>query len=144
MVDFVKSLKTGLDAAKVAEDNREEIDAVFYELNRQLSEATKDKVQIKRGEFSEGLTFTKDFRRIRYWALAVYSNFEGVAPTEIAKWSMERSGYPCSIEMGPSRWHCEDRAGLENALGFLLQDPVVGETIQRYIRMAPPSGSGPA
>ncbi|MEC4599256.1 hypothetical protein [Burkholderia vietnamiensis] len=142
MADFIKSLHVGLGAAKTAEENRAEIDAVFQELNRQLAEATEGKVQIRRAEFRKGLTFTADFRPVMYWALIVESPYEGVKPTEIASWNMERSGYPCEIEIdSSSKWYCEDRNGLEAALGLLLQDPMVGETIQKYIRQPVPGAS---
>ncbi|WP_025598188.1 hypothetical protein [Burkholderia sp. WSM2230] len=140
MVDFIKSLHVGLDAAKTAEQNRAEIDAIFEELNRQLSQATDGKVRLKRAEFNQGLQFTATFQRVTYWALAVFSTIEGIQPTEIAKWHMDRSGYPCTIDTeSSSKWHCQDKEGLERALGLLLQDPLVGEIIQKYIRMTPPS-----
>ncbi|VVE00253.1 hypothetical protein PCO31110_02107 [Pandoraea communis] len=136
MVDFTKHLNIGLDAAKTAEDNRAEIDAVFDELNKQLLAATEGKVQIQRKEFRDGWQFTKNFQPVTYFALAVCSTIPTVNPTEIAKWNMARSGYPCEIELaGNGKWYCEDRKGLETAFGTLLQDPLVGETIQKYMRM---------
>ena len=142
MVDFTKHLNIGLEAAKTAEDNRSEINAVFKELNEQLLSATEGKVRIQRMEFREGLKFTKNFQPVTYLALAVCSTLPGVSPTEIAKWKMARSGYPCEIELaGNGKWYCEDRKGLETALGALLQDPLVDETIKKYIRMSDPQKS---
>lgn len=143
MIDFTKHLNIGLDAAKSAEANRAEIDSVFDELNKQLLSATGGKVKIQRLEFREPWKYTKDFQPVSYFALAVCSANQTVKPTEIAKWTMARSGYPCEIELnGNGKWYCEDKSGLETALGTLLQDPLVGETIQKYIRM--PDGQNAA
>lgn len=142
MVDFTKHLNIGLSAAKTAEDNRAEIDVVFHELNEQLLSATGSKVQIQRREFRDGFQVTKNFQLVTYSALAVCSTIPSVVPTEIAKWKSARSGYPCEISLaGNGTWYCEDRKGLEGALGKLLQDPMVGETIQKYMRMADPEAS---
>lgn len=141
MVDFTKNLQIGLNAAKAAQDNRSEIDSVFEELNKQLLSATEGKVKINRCEFQEGWQFTKNFKPVTYWALAVCSTSPPIRTTEIAKWKMERSGYPCQIELpGNGVWYCDNRAGLENALGRLLQDPLVGEIIQKYISISNSQG----
>lgn len=134
MVDFAKNLEIGLNAAKAAQDNRNEIDAVFEELNKQLLSATKGKVRIERQKFHEPWSFKKNFQPITYSALVVCSTISSIKPKEIAKWDMARSGYPCEIELpGNGKWYCDNKEGLETALGRLLQDPLVGETIQKYI-----------
>lgn len=136
MFDFTKHLNVGLAAAEAAERNRAEIDGVFQELNKQLHDVTSGKVQIDRYDFHESWKFTKDFRPLTYSGLAVFSPISEGSPKEIAKWSMARAGYPCEIELpGNTKWFCEDKRGLEHALAELLQDPMVGETIQNYMRL---------
>ncbi len=50
MADYVEAFNQGLEAAEAADHSRKEIDAVFVEINSQLSKATDGKISIERRE----------------------------------------------------------------------------------------------
>jgi len=144
MAKYIDSLNKGLSAAKDAERNREEIAAIFRELNEQLAIATDGKVAIERIEFREpsvlpGLGLASIFDRKKYWALAVvFLPSKTVAPAEIARWEQDNSGYPCRVMFGVDKYYCDDKAGLEGVLETLLADAAVGEVLHKYMTMPLP------
>lgn len=140
MVDFLSAVKRGIEAADQAAKDREEIAAVFAELNAQLSQATNDTVEISRREVLnafEAITALSAGRvKEKKWCLVAASKITN-ASTEIAQWEQARTAYPCAIRFADNFFSCTNRQGLERALAMLLQDPIVGAVISRY--MEPPS-----
>lgn len=136
MVDFIKSLHSGIAAAQSAEKNRAEIDSVFAELNRQLAQATNNTVAIHRAERHEQVdvfaSIQTVFNRPKYWALMVGTP-KGLCISEVARWETTESGYPCTIRMPSTVWMCVDKRGLESALSKLLQTSAVGEEIRKIL-----------
>ena len=134
MVNFVDAFKTGLNSAELAEKNRTEVNSVFIDLNQQLKDITDGKIVISRREFYEKADIPSIIDMIygkKYSAIAAENPFVTNSSKELARWSQDRSGYPCKIILGSETMYCQDKKGLENGLAELLRDPVVGETLRK-------------
>ena len=134
MVNFVDAFKTGLNSAELAEKNRTEVNSVFIDLNQQLKEITDGKIVISRRQFYERGNMPPILDMIygkTYSAIAAENPFVTNSSKELARWSQDRSGYPCKIILGSETMYCQDKKGLENGLAELLRDPVVGETLRK-------------
>ncbi|WP_141217949.1 hypothetical protein [Bordetella genomosp. 5] len=144
MVDFIKSFRTGVHAAQTAEENKAEINAVFDELNAQLATVTENKVRILPLQFQEHFSWHNLSKKEifePYWGIGVVRTSGGEA-TEIARWSVSETGYPCAISSSSGKFMCSDRKGLESALAMLLQHASVGQTILEML--SPPTSAEPA
>lgn len=141
MVDFIQSIKAGINAAETAQRNIAEIESVLDELNRQLADLSSGRVGVRPIKFQEPVDIffkpTEAFRRKTYWGLAVTSK-NGAPPKEVARWEVSTSGYPCTISLNPGTYVCTDKKGLEAALIELLKDPTVGGEIHRRMRTPVP------
>jgi hypothetical protein len=139
MIDFKESFNTGIQSAKKGEESRREIQGVFDDLNDQLTELTNGKVKISRVQFYQPhnplkMSFLEP--RKSYWAIAAENpKSEQGSTEELAKWSMDRAGYPCEITLGNDYLSCEDKESLENGLSEVLQDPLVGEILSKLLRL---------
>ena len=133
MVNFVEAFKTGLNSAEFAEKNRNEVDSVFIELNQQLKDITDGRIVISRKKFQErSNSLAQDMINPKYYsAIAAENPFVPNSAKELARWSQDRSGYPCKIILGSETMYCRDKKGFENGLAELLRDPVVGETLRK-------------
>lgn len=139
MFDFKKHLNLGINAAERAESNRKEIQEVFEDLNSQLSSATGGKLKIE--EWFEDLLGVVSRER------SVYSHGEKKALVclnplaqnnrglKIAGWQIGRAGYPCELNLSNEEMYCEDKDALENALAFMLADPIVADEIFKTINL---------
>jgi hypothetical protein len=140
MTDFKSAFKDGLEAAKKSQMARSEID----ELNRQLSEVSEGKIQIKRMELESETTPLEEiagfFRRRPYWAIVAQNPTMPQYEKELAKWSQDPSGYPCGMSWAGHEVFYEDRQALERGLANLLRDPVVGEILKTLMRTGASGG----
>ncbi|MBN2239379.1 MAG: hypothetical protein JW712_06370 [Dehalococcoidales bacterium] len=130
MIDFQAAYRAGLKAADDAELAREEIDQVFQDLNEQISVASEGKLQIIRHKFEafESFSFSPPEK---YTAIAAVNPMnKHRSPEELAKWSMDRTGYPCKINWGEKEELCQDKEALARSLADLISDPVVGEQLR--------------
>jgi hypothetical protein len=141
MTDFKKALEEGISAAQKADFERKQIEEVLEELDRQIAQATGDKVRIQRMEIPPSLVdfFRPEARReSSYWAIAAYSTkVPDKSEKELAKWSVAPSGYPCKVAWGNTIRYCEDRESLELTLADLLRDPEVGQKIHSLMEPGP-------
>ncbi|ELY1862432.1 hypothetical protein QZR43_09800 [Serratia marcescens] len=152
MADFMGSINDGLNAAKKAEANKQEITEVFDELNAQLGMATGGTVKVKRRSFYKEVPTTYasvaarmiadsiiNSPRETYDALAIsHVNKEyGFDDVEIAKWNLDKNGYPCVITLRSSELYCEDKEALEKALSELMRDPEVGTAVLKCMNFIP-------
>ncbi|WP_210526463.1 hypothetical protein [Pantoea ananatis] len=137
MPDFLSSLHEGMDSARRAEENKKEIDNVFDELNQQLASATDGNVKIIRTTFRIlkddnvwGLvTMALPGNYTSYSGLGVAHTQLGLSPIEVCKWSSDKNGYPCIIEIDKRKLYCEDKESLEYNIAELLKDSSVGNAI---------------
>lgn len=155
MADYVSAFNKGMDAARAAERNRSDIEAVFAELNEQIRAISNGRISIERvvlrkdqgasGDLAGGFpgdstSLVTPIRAGKHEALVVRSLCENYR-TELAKWEPGRTGFPCVIVFGKTRLICSDRAGLEDAISTLLEDPLVGQHLFNQIQRANMPGS---
>jgi hypothetical protein len=143
MADFTSSFQKGIDAAKRAEQNRAEVDAVFAELNAQIGASTEQKIEIVRGTVADtvanalGAGLAALFTSKRVPALLVTNKKDPQHLREIAKWKQDPYGYPCTISVDGDVMHCENRVGLERGLSQLLGSSAVGEAVLAALNHVP-------
>ncbi len=141
MADFKKSLANGLQAAIDAERRRDEIRQVFAELSNQVLEATDERIQISIEQWDPSAqnTLLKFVDPQKYGPHLAIIAMAVKLPSKnkelLAKWEQSKDGYPCQITLGADVYSCEDKAGLENCLELLLQDPSNGEKLQKLITL---------
>lgn len=151
MVNYKASIEEGIKAAKIAEANKAEIQSVFDEMNRQIAEHTGKPIVIRPREcHAPSSMFNRIDRQVKsfyglssdddnsYWAIVAFT--ENSAMYELAKWELDKNGYPCSISYRNVLNRCENKEALEQALARLLQDPDVGEAIYQ-LTITPDAGS---
>jgi len=147
MKNYKESLLAGVQAAKNAERQRQEIDSVIESINEQIKEFSSDKAGFgvvafyRREESSapESLFPTvaemfNKYKTVSYLGLGIL-NHEGKKGIEIATWSKSDSGYPCTITFGGEKYFCSEKAELENVLNYLLKEVKTGEAILEQIRI---------
>lgn len=145
MTDFIDAFKGGLDAAEAADRARLEIDEVFSDLDRQIRKGSDGKLSIKKSKFeimkpSGGvlrLALSPETKET-YWAItAVNPTIEESHESELARWQMDRRGYPCKLSWSQHEYICVDRAALESCLADLLKDPIIGEYLYVLMKLKP-------
>lgn len=139
MVDFSESFKKGIEAAKSAENNRNEIASVFQSLNEDIAKETEGKVGIKIQtlQAKTGIPIFDFFNpSTGYQAIVAYNPQVPQSPVrELAEWSQDRAGYPCKIKFGLKEIYCEDKESLKAGLAELLEDPIIGEKLYRLTQL---------
>jgi len=143
MVDYFEAFKQGLDAAEAADRARKEIDTVFADLNQQLFESTGGKISIERREYEVPKSLWEAISiefppkpKEKYWAIVVFNPSVSKSPVkQLARWSIDRAGYPCKIVWGGEDHTCEDGEALENSFAELLRDPLVGEKLYVLLQL---------
>ena len=143
MADYLASFRQGLRAAQKAESNREEIDAVFEDLNSQIKRESKGTIIIDRMRFKEAETPMESFARVgqgrlpsTYWAITIHN--PKVADSDIkqiSRWEQNANGYPCTLSFAKRRVYCEDRKSLENSLAELMGDTDVGSKMHALMNL---------
>lgn len=150
-MDFKKSLTVGLDAAKAARKNKEEIQNLIEDLNHQVQEFSNGLVSL---EVTNEQKFNKNVNplatglvalvginsSIKYNALSLKLNNKGMSRREvIAEWKINESdGYPCVISYNGKDVNCRSKETLERALNDLLSNASTGERMLQLIDEAQP------
>lgn len=141
MVDYDKALKIGFSNARKMEENKELIDAVFYDLNAQLKKATNDKLFIHRRDFISKNIIWKgpeiNFGTNAKSCIAAYNpNAKERIVYGIAIWNQNDGiDFDCVISFGNKKMHCGDAGGLEDTLKEMLQDPVIGGLLHTLVNL---------
>lgn len=147
MVDFKLALKKGLDAAEKAEANRKEIESVLEGLNEQLWEETEGKLEIVqeldykdknafvRAAFVVGSlsNHTTDLQMVNYLSCKNPSS-NNTNKLKLSEFRIGRAGYPCELKIGAEEMFCEDKQAFEEALGYLLSDPVAADKMYKVMQ----------
>lgn len=139
MADFKKSLLAGVDAAKIAKANREEILSVIAEVNKQLNEVYESKlnfgiynllrsIEPKTKNILNTAFSHLSLEREAYQALAV-ADPSGKNPAPLADWQFSENGYPCKIIRGGLSSYCNNKEELEAEISSLLSEVRTGKTI---------------
>lgn len=138
MADFKSFLAIGLQAAQDAERRREEIRQVIADLDVQVKEATSGLISIAVEPWDPtGLNVMMKVlepKKFHSDTSIVATAVKKKTKEELAKWEQSKNGYPCQISFGTDVFSCEDKGGLENCLGLLLQDPNIGEKIHKLMK----------
>jgi hypothetical protein len=140
---FVDAFQVGIDAGKQALRNTQEIDLVFNELEREISENSQGKLHVSREEMSRkrrvwqrvstldsalGPYAPKPYydETVSYDAIVVGNGNRKVA---IAEYEISETGYPIVIKWADREASCWDREALTETLQELLADAATGKTI---------------
>lgn len=152
MANFKSAFDQGLKAAADAAAIISEINAIFDQMNAEVSAASDGKVNIKRETRREGgamaallglgvfssKTPPKEIEYITYIvAFNPLANTDN--KSDIGEIDIHKRGYPCQIKFGGDKYLCEDKKSLERILALMLTDPVVGKELYRLINL--PVGS---
>jgi hypothetical protein len=145
MTDFESAFREGLEAAKKADFARAEINEVFSRVSATLAKSTEGKLAIGKRKFyvhQNPLVVLAELTRLSpretYDAIAAWNPSIGDdEPRELAKWSEDRSGYPCVLTWDKQEIQCGDRESLERAIANLLKDPRVGEQLLALLNLKP-------
>ncbi|MEN9865566.1 MAG: hypothetical protein RL748_1156, partial [Pseudomonadota bacterium] len=115
MVDFVKFLQIGINAAGIAEKNKNEIAGVFKELNRQLNDGLGGQIQIMANSLDSEANqiMSSIFTLLGKDAIFAFNPQKSEKnPEKLARWRMNANGYPCHIILQDQEISCEDRQAL--------------------------------
>lgn len=143
MLNYAESFNKGIHAAKIAQGNREEIKAVLEEFREQILSATHGKIDIRIREFYKN-TMLDDLARLTM-ERKPRETYEAIAASnplaiqheskELARWTLDKAGYPCMISLGDMRYICEDAQALRNNLSLLLENPLTGEKLYELMNL---------
>ena len=138
MADFRKAFSTGVEAAKLAAQNKREINSIITEVNDQLSEFYDGKVNFgvwnlskrKKGKEGAGNLFLgmMSLETISYQGLCI-SNYEKKDPIELVEWKVTENGYPCIIKYEDREAYCYNSEDLMAEISSLLSDVKTGKAI---------------
>ncbi len=131
MADFKNAFLKGLNLAKKAETNIAEINEVIETMSSQLSDLTDGKATLGIGKFYNDTAnplsrFTSDAKT--HLALAIYDG-EGKNGTEVAEWTRDENGYPCTVSNDSGTFYCTNREELENTIAELFTQTRTGKAI---------------
>ena len=145
MPDFRKALEQGFEAARKADIAKKEIDEVFNDLKTQVLSGTGNKVLIERGQIRDD-SLPATFREVLtfggapapgYSAIVAFNPSAKKKLVELARWEVDKAGYPCTVTWSKQAHVCENKEALINCLSDLLKDPVVGEKIYTLTKLEP-------
>lgn len=142
MTDIKKSLLAGIESAKSAYNNINEINTILTSTSELIKEISNGKATFGIGTFYEknendtplgasialmASTYGHETRK-KYKGLAIF-DAAGNAGEEIAVWTQHENGYPCSITYNSYVLFCKNKDELENALAELLKQVKTGKAI---------------
>jgi hypothetical protein len=148
-MNFKDSFEKGLTAAAEAQALIGEIDSVFSELDRQITEASEGKVSIFRKTAYEpidslsavgaALSLATSGLMNRKSYVGIFAENPNIqnSSVEIGKVQTHKRGYPCEIKFESERLICEDKKSLEKALSYLLSDVEVGKSLNKLVNLVP-------
>lgn len=150
MVDFSDAFYRGLDAARQARSNRDEVKEIFRQLNEGLSKASEGNAEIAIVEFQESRGPIAALANIfeapaKYQAIVVrHAKHEDFGSREVARWKQDQNGYPCFIITPERQASCDSGEALVSELSTLFATPRVGEAIFAAMQHQPKPAQGPA
>lgn len=147
MMDFKKSLTNGLEAAKIARKNKEEIQSVIDEVSEAIKDYSNGLISLVvtteqrvghnissfiGGAAARGLNLNP---WVQYKTLSLLLKKDQLQKKEkIAEWRIDESdGYPCVISYNGDDISCGTKEMLEKALGNLMANASTGERLLKLI-----------
>lgn len=150
MTDFAEAFEEGLEAAQVSSRAKEEIQSILWKLRKDISKKTNGRISIEieyREPLAEEISKEEGIRKIlnsfesaESRIIASISPVGKSSPVVLARWSMDKAGYPCRLKWPGKEVICEDGEALENALAEFLRDPVVGEKFHSLLKIEETEG----
>jgi len=147
-MDFKNSLTAGLQAARKARDNKEEILGVIKDLGDSIADYSEGRVSLeitserKLATNQTVLTaaasaFTGVNPYIDYKALSLITRKDQAKVKEIiAEWRLNESdGYPCVISYGKEDVNCRNKDMLVKALNELMSNASTGEVLLKLMNI---------
>jgi hypothetical protein len=142
MTDYLKALNAGLLAADQLEKQKEEIQNVLLEVDKQVRGATNGIISCKVNTFESypesallrlaSLSVGTD----KYEAIAFNSKVgEKSQHSELAKWATKNGGYPVKLTYS-SEVSCHDQKSLEMGIQELLSRPSTGQKLRALLANA--------
>jgi hypothetical protein len=131
---FSQKIAEGLNNAKIALENKREIESVFAELDADIQAATTPKISVA---ILEGMTnldhITRFFRGSGpHHGIFVFKRSAGIDSAQfVAGWVEGSEGYPCIIDFGKTEISCADRTALEDMLSEIFSTALVGRLIKK-------------
>ena len=141
MNEFLVAIRTGMDAAQVAQQEHAEIKGVLRRLEESLESATSGTVTIKiikRALNSDNellQTFAFFFAKEKYSAIVLKGLKHSPSKIiEIARWRQDSLGYPCKITVGMDEYVCTDAESLTSVLTKIIVTSTVGLAIADIVK----------
>jgi hypothetical protein len=146
MTDYRKALQEGFEAADRANKDKEEICAALERMRCAVLDATDGKVLVriaaKRKPPFKARALERRQRKYKIVG-ARRNNLPDSEIVELARWGVDRNGYPCSITFGNTEFIADDANQLEEGLAFLLRDATVAQAIRKLRDMKSPNMADP-
>lgn len=137
--EFGKAFGEGMSAAKVTAELNAEIDQVFFEVSRQIFQATDNSVVIELERRSNGMVAIAQMfnvsggsplKQIEY---IVARNVKLRRSEDLAIWERAPTAYPCKITYSDQTAFCSDKLSLEKKFLELLSHPETGKKMLRLL-----------
>jgi hypothetical protein len=142
MANFKNSLSVGVEAAKVAAENKREIDELIQDVNRQVEEAYDGKVhfgvwnltkRVRRNDAAANIFMdVLNFVNVEYKGLCI-TNYDNKEPISLVEWKVSENGYPCIIKYDDREAYCYDKDDLISEFSTLLSDIKTGKAILKQL-----------
>jgi hypothetical protein len=150
-MDFKKSLSAGLEAAKKARYNKDEINSTIKDLSQVINEFSNGLISLEITSERKKVDNSNMFSAMAsamgtlshlnsykdYQALSLIKNSNNrIIKRELAEWSLNDSvGYPCVISYNKQDVRCSTRDTLAKALNDLMSDAQSGESLLELMEM---------
>lgn len=155
-MNFLDSIKLGVDKAKEADAAKVEVDNVFKEINEELRHFDKSKIiKISRSmslgakavTISSFLSATTSEYRLEDVITLHVGGGGGSELVEVAKWRQHLDGFPCTLSFEGEEFVCTTSEDLKSAFSMLFGTAGFGRSlmlaidkIDRKIKNNPSSG----
>lgn len=151
MADFQSAFKLGLQASEQAGLARNQIETVFDEFARQVSEASRGAIAVERQTVRQAIKAKKsiydlaagilpDYKLVNVLkALAVGSK----ASQELCEYELSPAGYPVELRYADVTEDCHSKKSLEDGLVSLLAAPQTGDKLRALLQARPPAPGDP-
>lgn len=148
MTDFKAAFNQGIEAAEKTMEAKRQIEEVFANLNKDLSDVTDGKLAIFVRQYKKKIfsifvnTDTKldsDTENDNSFGFAIAARnllLDGGPNKLLAEWSEDRRGFPCKVSWGSIDYICEDKSSLELSLQHLLRDPIIADILLSLMRLS--------
>ncbi len=134
---FKEAYKAGLEAAELADKNIEEIDAVFNELDAEISSLNEGKIRVIRGiaerEKAGLIAILRPLNTPIPYQAIIAKNSKTSKEEAIAEYEIDRQGYPIRLKWADREESCFTKEALKATIEEILADPATGKAFQKLL-----------